>query len=68
MPNGGYVPENGISVCHRCHQLAEIYHSTGGTRWYTGLHPNDLYRLIGSSKELAIQASQKLSNTYYILL
>ncbi len=30
MPNGGYVEENGISLCdYGCHLLAEVYHQTG---------------------------------------
>jgi hypothetical protein len=26
MPNGGYVPENGMTLCETCHMLAEQYH------------------------------------------
>jgi len=64
MPNGGYVKENGITLCdteNGCHSKAEIFHITNGTAWEVGFHPNDLYRLIGSSKELAILKSEKLS-------
>lgn len=61
MPNGGYVVENGISVCkEKCHMRVEKYHISDGTEWEEGLHPNDLYKLIGSSKEKAIIASEKL--------
>lgn len=59
MPNGGYVKENGISVCDDCHMKAEHYHQTGEA--LDGFHPNDLYKLIGSSLEDAIRASNKLA-------
>jgi 5-methylcytosine-specific restriction endonuclease McrA len=82
MPNGGYVKENGITVCKRpkwisfvegedglpdieidnesCHMKCEKYHLSGGKEWYDGLHPDDLYKKIGSSKEKAIRESLKL--------
>jgi hypothetical protein len=46
MPWGGYVKENGISLCSQCHGFAEQYHITGKA------HP-DIPRLIctiGSSR------------------
>lgn len=83
MPNGGYVKENGITVCNKpkglqtiegedglpdfiideesCHLKCEKFHITEGKEWYEGLHPDDLYKKIGSSKELAIQKSFKLN-------
>lgn len=60
MPNGGYVKENGISLCPKCHIEAEQFHISGGTAWVAGRSPNDLYKLINSSKERAIKASEKL--------
>lgn len=60
IPNGGYVLENGISLCGRCHILAEEFHITKGQRFIPGYHPDDLYRLIKSSKEKAIEASLKI--------
>jgi len=58
MPNGGYVKENGITVCKdECHMKVEQFHITGGEEWVEGLHPDDLYKIIGSSKELAIEKS-----------
>lgn len=60
MPNGGYVKQNGISLCSDDHLKAEIYHSTDHKEWPEGFHPNDLYRLIGSSYESARVASLKL--------
>lgn len=69
MPNGGYVPENGITLCKydengseedSCHMKAELFHISGGTKWNDKMHPDDLYKLIGSSKEKAIEKSMKL--------
>ena len=59
LPNGGYVAENGISLCEKCHIKAEIFHSTG--KAVEGFHPNDLYNLIGSSYDKAYEASLKLN-------
>ena len=62
MPNGGYVLENGITVCKdRCHMNCEVFHVSNGKSWTMGCHPDDLYKLIGSSKELAINKSEKLA-------
>lgn len=58
MPNGGYVTENGISLCPECHEKAEVFHSTGTV--LEGFSPEDLYRLICSSYELAVQRSHRL--------
>jgi hypothetical protein len=57
MPNGGYVKENGVSLCEPCHLKAEKWHSSGKTTWDDGYHPDDLYRLIGSSYEAARRGS-----------
>lgn len=59
MPNGGYVLENGISLCSNCHILAEKYHETGVA--VPGYSPEDLYSRIGSSKDLAIESSKSIS-------
>jgi hypothetical protein len=59
MPNGGYVLENGITLCQeKCHQKAERFHATCGKEWETGMHPNDLYELIGSSYEMAVSTAK----------
>jgi len=58
MPSGGYVKENGISVCDDCHLKAEEFWSTGTP--VEGYSPDDLYRIIGSSHKQAIAASEKL--------
>lgn len=60
MPHGGYVKENGISLCPDCHIKAEIYHSTGTA--HPGYSPDDLYKAINSNLEKAIAASEKLKS------
>lgn len=63
FPNGGYVLENGITVCdgkeNSCHMKCELFHISGGTKWNEGLHPDDLYILINSSREKANKADEK---------
>ncbi len=58
MPNGGYVAENGITVCEACHLLAEQFWQTGTPA--PGFAPDDLYRRVGSSREAAEAASHRL--------
>jgi hypothetical protein len=58
MPRGGYVVENGIALCEACHRKAEAFHETGAA--LDGWHPHDLYRIVGSSRERAENASRKL--------
>jgi hypothetical protein len=68
MPFGGYVPENGISLCAggngaSCHEKAEeAYMVPFDHPDLTGYYPDDLYELIGSSKEKAVENSEKLSD------
>ena len=57
--NGGYVKENGITLCDECHLLAEKYHQTNGNEWNEGFHPNDLYEIIKSNYIEAVKADQK---------
>jgi 5-methylcytosine-specific restriction endonuclease McrA len=59
LPNGGYILENGISLCEKCHIKAESYHINKGKSWEKGYHPDDLYKLINSSKEIATKFSLK---------
>jgi 5-methylcytosine-specific restriction endonuclease McrA len=56
MPNGGYVKENGISLCQICYLKAEQHHL--GHEVESGFMPADLYKLIGSSYELAYAKSE----------
>lgn len=58
MPAGGYVPENGISLCPTCHEKAEEFHRTGVA--LPGFSPEDLYKKIRSSRVLASKASTRL--------
>ena len=63
MENGGYVIENGITLCdseNGCHRKAEVYHTTNGKNWIDGYHPMDLYKLINSNLGLARQKSKEL--------
>ena len=60
MPNGGFVEENGITLCSECHMKAEKYHITSGKEWVDGFHPLDLYKLIKSNLDLARQKSKML--------
>jgi hypothetical protein len=60
MPNDGYVISNGISLCEIHHIEAEEFHMTGGQDWIKNMHPSDLYKLIGSSHQRAIDDSNKL--------
>jgi hypothetical protein len=61
LPNGGYVPENGITVCDECHLKAEQYWISGVAQ--EGFDPDSLYEKIGSSFDLAIEASERLGST-----
>jgi 5-methylcytosine-specific restriction endonuclease McrA len=61
IPNGGYVKENGISLCEQCHINAEkAYMEYGFDNVPEDLLPyrsDKLYLLIGSSYENAIKKS-----------
>jgi 5-methylcytosine-specific restriction endonuclease McrA len=58
MVSGGFVSQNGISLCKLCHEKAEEFHSTGTA--HPGYSPDDLYEKINSSLDVAIEASKKL--------
>ena len=60
MPNGGYVKENGISLCPECHMKAEVFHSTGVS--HPNYSPEDLYKKISSDYNKAVKASEKLDS------
>ena len=60
FPNGGYVKENGITLCKdKCHLKAEKWHQTNGKEWEEGFHPNQLFAKIGSSEEIARKKDSK---------
>jgi len=56
--NGGYVKENGISLCPDCHLKAEEFHCSGQAP--EGYMPDELYELIGSNYDLAVEKSKRL--------
>lgn len=62
MANGGYVKENGITLCPQHHLHAEIWHSSGGTDSVEGMTPTDLFKKIYGTYELAVEASLKLGS------
>jgi hypothetical protein len=72
MPNGGYVKENGITLCDLkfdgCHWKAEQFLSSY-VEWYVlktkgdtlkEFTPSNLYKKINSSYELAYKKSERL--------
>jgi 5-methylcytosine-specific restriction endonuclease McrA len=61
MPNGGYVLENGISLCEPCHQKAEVWHASQHQRSEPGYSPDELYQTIGSNLDTAWDASERLA-------
>lgn len=56
IPNGGYVIENGISLCSDCHFKAETFEIHNEENY----SPENLFSLINSNKELAIKKSNNL--------
>lgn len=58
MPNGGYVKQNGISVCDECHQKAEAWLKDKTS--HPEFRSEVLYQKIGSSHEAAVAASERL--------
>lgn len=64
MPNGGYVKENGITLCNvpgGCHEKAESWFCSSLPKNDSEeFSPRNLYKKIGSSFELAIKASERL--------
>ena len=61
MPNGGYVKENGISVCDECHLKAEEWWSNDYQHGPEGFSPANLYEIISSSQETAKSFSERLA-------
>lgn len=60
MPNGGYVKENGISLCNmKCHMKAEMF--LKGESQDSQFSPKSLYKCIGSSRELAEKKAAQLN-------
>ena len=61
LPSGGYVVENGITLCPLHHEQAEEWHSSKGTSFYPHMKPEDLYKKIFSSHERALKAAAEKS-------
>lgn len=59
MPHGGYVKENGITLCGEHHLQAEAFHETGEAM--KGMSPEDLYAKIASSLDEALSAEARVS-------
>lgn len=64
MPHGGYVAMNGITVCLPCHERVEaawklVEERPDVTAETLLLHPDNLYRLIGSSLMYAKAAARR---------
>lgn len=55
MPGGGYVVENLITLCWTCHIKAETFKKDP----LPGYGPEELYAIIGSSKDLAVRKSNE---------
>ena len=70
MPNGGYVKENGITLCDKpngCHMKAEMYHKyteiwvrKNLSKDYHDYIPDNLYKKINSIYEIAYKKSERL--------
>ena len=58
MPNGGFAPSNGITVCSKHHWDSEQFHMTGNS--LPGFSPDELYTKIGSSYKKAYSDSENL--------
>lgn len=58
LDHGGYIEENGISLCKNCHEKAEAFHSTGIA--VPGYSVEELFQAIGSSLEKATKACERL--------
>ena len=51
IENGGYVKENGITLCPECHLKAEAFHRKLPIP--KGFSPQELFVIIGSSEQQA---------------
>ena len=69
MVNGGYVKENGVTVCKQlCHLLVETWDSVSeedldiANITIEDISPSSLYAKIGSSYEIALEESTRLGD------
>jgi len=59
--HGGYIPQNGIALCSSCHVKAEEFYRIGKAE--PGFSPEELIKIIGSTKELAYSVDSDLYPT-----
>lgn len=60
LPNDGYALSNGITLCPEHHRKAEVWHASRHATWVPNFHPDELYALIGSSRQRAESDSASL--------
>lgn len=60
MPGGGYVKENGITLCREHTEMAEHHRQEDGVEGEEAYAPNKLYLKIGSNHDKALKASERL--------
>lgn len=63
LPNGGYVPSNGITLCENHHMMAEEFHVAfinNIDKEPNGFSPSELYDVINSSYGIALSDSENL--------
>lgn len=59
ISNGGYTLSNGITLCQEHHLLCEELHAIG--KCEPEYHPDNLFKIIGSSYDKAIKDSNNLN-------
>lgn len=62
--NGGYVKENGITLCRLHHDLVEDWNRYGEVT-DEKYHPDNLYKLIKSNRPIAFRESARLAIQEY---
>ena len=58
--NNIHIKENGITLCHECKLKAEKYYQTNNNNYDINYHPDNLYKLINSSRQFAILIANQL--------
>ncbi len=66
IAGGGYVVENGVSLCFACHRCAEYYCEATGQP--AGYSPANLFHLIGSSERQARETAERVAGVNAFLL
>ena len=60
MPGGGYVKENGVTLCHEHVEMAEAHRTKSEDGAVAELAPVKLYNKVGSNYDKALKASERL--------